>query len=126
MRRIALLTSTVLLLYVAPTLSEAQNAPSAPPAGPEAQTCAALTTLNLEGTPGGPAVITSARLFEVPVGGLERWTLTPSGFGDALEKSAGRIHEYCDVTGYVASQNKFELKLPLPSDWNQKFFFYAC
>jgi feruloyl esterase len=30
------------------------------------------------------------------------------------------------VTGYVASQNKFELKLPLPSDWNQKFFFYAC
>jgi feruloyl esterase len=30
------------------------------------------------------------------------------------------------VTGYVAPQNKFELKLPLPSDWNQKFFFYAC
>jgi feruloyl esterase len=30
------------------------------------------------------------------------------------------------VTGYVAPQNKFELKLPVPSDWNQKFFFYAC
>lgn len=30
------------------------------------------------------------------------------------------------MTGYVASQNKFELKLPLLDDWNQKFFFYAC
>jgi len=30
------------------------------------------------------------------------------------------------VTGYVAPQNKFVLKLPLPGDWNQKFFFYAC
>jgi hypothetical protein len=36
------------------------------------------------------------------------------------------MHEYCDVSGYVAPQNKFELKLPLPRDWNQKFFFYAC
>jgi feruloyl esterase len=30
------------------------------------------------------------------------------------------------VTGYVAPQNKFLLKLPLPGDWNQKFFFRAC
>jgi feruloyl esterase len=30
------------------------------------------------------------------------------------------------VTGYVAPQNKFELKLPPPKDWNQNFFFYAC
>jgi feruloyl esterase len=37
-----------------------------------------------------------------------------------------RIHQYCDVAGYVAPQNKFELKLPLPGDWNQKFFFTAC
>jgi len=28
------------------------------------------------------------------------------------------------VTGYVAPQNKFVLKLP--NDWNQKFFYYAC
>jgi feruloyl esterase len=30
------------------------------------------------------------------------------------------------VTGYVAPQNKFELRLPLPSDWNQRFFFWSC
>jgi feruloyl esterase len=36
------------------------------------------------------------------------------------------IHQYCDVTGYVAPQPRFELKLPLPGDWNQKFFFAGC
>jgi hypothetical protein len=36
--------------------------------------------------------------------------------------SAGHIHQYCDVTGYVPPQNKFELKLPLPGEWNHKFF----
>jgi len=30
------------------------------------------------------------------------------------------------VTGYAAPQNKFELKLPDPRDWNGNFFFYAC
>ncbi|HEY6386952.1 MAG TPA: tannase/feruloyl esterase family alpha/beta hydrolase [Candidatus Acidoferrum sp.] len=39
---------------------------------------------------------------------------------------ATQIRQYCDVTGYVAPQNKFELKLPLPGDWNQNFFFRAC
>jgi Tannase and feruloyl esterase len=88
--------------------------------------CDALAELNLEAIPGGPAVITSAHLVDVPSTGLERWILTPSGFGSAVDKSAGRIREYCEVTGYVAPQNKFELKLPLPNDWNQNFFFYAC
>lgn len=27
---------------------------------------------------------------------------------------------------YVAAQNKFELKLPFPADWNQNFPFRAC
>jgi hypothetical protein len=62
----------------------------------------------------------------VPASGLEPWILTPSGFASSAANGASRIHEYCDVTGYVAPQNKFELKLPLPGDWNQKFFFYAC
>ena len=30
------------------------------------------------------------------------------------------------MTAYVAAQNKFEIRLPLPSDWNHKFFFAAC
>jgi hypothetical protein len=110
---------------IAPTLAAAQNAPSAQP-NVDAQKCAVLTALNLETAPGGPAVITSARLVDVPASGLEQWILTPSGFASSAANGAVRIHEYCDVTGYVASQNKFELKLPLPNDWNEKFFFYAC
>ena len=53
----------------------------------------------------------------------------PSGYGAsgaAATPIVSNIKRYCDVTGYVAPQNKFELKLPLPDDWNQKFFFYAC
>ena len=88
----------------------------------DAQKCTALTGFNLEDAPGGPALITSARLVEVPAGGLEPPFFHPSGYASA----AAKIKQYCDVAGYVAPQNKFELKLPLPGDWNQKFFFYAC
>lgn len=101
-------------------------AQSAPGPAPEAQRCAALATFDLEEAPGGPALITSARMVAVPPTGLERWILTPSGFGSAADNTGGRIKTYCDVTGYVAPQNKFELKLPPPKDWNQNFFFYAC
>lgn len=101
-------------------------AQSAPGPTPEAQRCAALATFDLEEAPGGPALITSARMVAVPPTGLERWILTPSGFGSAADNTGGRIETYCDVTGYVAPQNKFELKLPPPKDWNQNFFFYAC
>lgn len=101
-------------------------AQSAPGPTPEAQRCAALATFDLEEAPGGPALVTSARMVAVPPTGLERWILTPSGFGSAADNTGGRIKTYCDVTGYVAPQNKFELKLPPPKDWNQNFFFYAC
>jgi len=107
------------------TLAAAQNPPSAP-TGPDAEKCAALTRLNLEATPGGPALITSARLVDVPASGLEHWVVVVSGYGIAGPHIATSIHQYCQVTGYVAPQNKFELKLPLPGDWNQKFFFTAC
>jgi hypothetical protein len=91
----------------------AQNAPGAPPA-PDAQNCAALTALNLEAARGGPAIITSARLVEVPVGGLQPPFFHPSGYASGAAQVASKIKQYCDVTGYVAPQNKFELKLPLP------------
>jgi feruloyl esterase len=113
----------MLLCLIGSILAAAQ---SAPPSRPDAQACAALADLNLEDAPGGPALVTSARLVNVPAAGLERWILTPSGYGSGTANGAARIHEYCDVTGYVAPQNKFELKLPLPDGWNQKFFFYAC
>jgi hypothetical protein len=111
-------------------LAAAQNPASAPPS-PDEQKCTSLMALNLEGVPGGPAVITSAHLVEVPASGLEpplsnTSGLPPSGYGRSAAPATSRIKEYCDVNGYVAPQNKFKLKLPLPSDWNQKFFFYAC
>jgi hypothetical protein len=108
------------------TLATAQDLHGEPTVGTDAQSCAALAELNLENAAGGPALITSASLIDVPATGLERWLLAPSGYGSGGAGSVLHIHQYCDVTGYIAPQNKFELKLPVPSDWNQKFFFYAC
>ena len=88
----------------------------------ETRKCDALAELNLEAIPGGPAVITSAHIVEVPATGLEHFIFTQSGYGSLTPERASRIREYCNVTGYVAPQNKFVLKLPLPGDWNQKFF----
>lgn len=51
-------------------LAAAQNPPGAAP-GPDAQKCAGLMELNLEAAPGGPAVIASARIVDVPGTGLE-------------------------------------------------------
>jgi hypothetical protein len=115
-------TSSGIITTAAPLAS-----PSLP--GPDAQKCAVLTELNLEDTPGGPAIITSAHLVEVPISGLEPPFFHPSGYGAsgaAATPIVSNIKRYCDVTGYVAPQNKFELKLPLADDWNQKFFFYSC
>jgi len=104
-----------------------QKLPTAPPQSADAQKCSALAELNVEGAPGGPAIIMSARLVEVPASALQPPFFHPSGYGSGVApQAASHIHQYCDVTGYVAPQNKFELKLPLPSDWNQKFFFFAC
>ena len=71
------------LCLIVPTVVGAQKAPGEPPVGTEAQWCAALAELNLEDAPGGPALVTSARIVEVPATGLERWILTPSGYGSS-------------------------------------------
>jgi hypothetical protein len=55
----------------------------------------------------------TARLVDVP--------------GDAPPVLASSpIKQYCQVLGYVAPQNKFELRLPLPSQWNQRFHLTPC
>jgi hypothetical protein len=88
------------------------------------QNCSALTRFNLQAAAGGPAIILSAQLVDVPATGLERFQ--QSGYASPFARRPSPIRRYCDVTGYTAPQNKFELKLPLAADWNQKFFFYAC
>ena len=102
------------LCLIMPILGAAQNALSTPP-NTENQKCAALAQLNLESAPGGPALITSARLVDVPPNGLEQWFVIPSGYGNTSSQIATRIHQYCEVAGYVAPQNKFLLRLPLPN-----------
>ena len=123
--RMSRMTLVTPLCLIAPIFAAAQNAPAASPST-DAQQCAALINLNVENAPGGPAVITSARLVDVPASGLEQWFVIPSGYGTTSSQIATRIHQYCEVAGYVAPQNKFLLKLPMPRDWNQNFFFNAC
>src|SRR5689334_9145086 len=102
----------------------AQQASGTQTSSADAQACSALVGFDLQSAPGGPAVITAAHLVSVPASGLEHFIFAPSGFASAGEQPSSRIHQYCEVTGYVAPQNKFDLKLPLPADWNQKFFFF--
>jgi feruloyl esterase len=70
-------------------------------------------------------MITSARIVDAPAG-IRRTESYPSGYSDGTSHRSSEVRQYCDVTGYVAPQNKFELKLPLARDWNGNFFFNAC
>jgi feruloyl esterase len=114
----ALLLSS--LAAVALAASEAAS-----PANAEAEhSCATLTGFNLQTLAGGPAIITSAQVLNVPTDGLEH--AGQSGYRGPTGRRPNPVHRYCDVIGYVAPQNKFEVKLPLPTDWNHKFYFNAC
>lgn len=112
----------VVLYFIASSFLTAQNLSSVSPTGTEAQNCAELMQLNLEQASGGPAFITSAQLVDVPAKGLERPAYAPSGYGTLNGQIASRVHVYCAVSGYVAPQSRFELKLPLPADWNQNLY----
>lgn len=94
--------------------------PGAPPISADAQQCAALAGLDFETVPDAPTRITSARLMDVPPAGAD------GGRGGPAVLTASPIKQYCQVLGYVAPQNKFELRLPLPAQWNQKFFLTPC
>ena len=109
------------LSLVLPAIAGAQ---SSSPASTE-DSCAALIRLDLTQTPGGPALVTSSRIVDVP-GGIRRTESYPSGYSDGTSYRSSEVRQYCDVTGYVAPQNKFELKLPLARNWNGNFFFNAC
>jgi hypothetical protein len=111
----------VALLLILPPFAGAQNASS----GSAADSCAALMRLDLTDAQGGPARVTSSRIVDAP-DSLRRTDSYPSGYSNGTSHRTGKVRQYCDVTGYVAPQNKFELKLPLARDWNGNFFFNAC
>ncbi len=102
------------------------KAQSQPPTGlPKATlTCAGLTGIDFTSLPEAPTKILSARMVGVPADGL------PVGppFFQVINYPMGdsKVAAYCDVIGYVSPQNKFELKLPVKEDWNEKLFFSAC
>ena len=89
---------------------------AAPPPGSDAERCAALAAADFEGLPDAPTRIASARIVDVPPGDPQA--------GGVL--AASPIKQYCQVLGYVAPQNKFELRLPLPAQWNQRFHLTPC
>lgn len=65
------------------------------------------------------------RIVDAP-GGIRRAELYASGYSVGTSHRSSEVRQYCDVTGYVAPQNKFELRFPLARDWNGNFFFNAC
>lgn len=110
---------------LAPTLSAPLGAqlPSAPGSQPalEGQRCAALLRFDFEAVSGLSARVTTARMVDVPQSPAN----APPG-SPAMTLAKGVVKRFCQVTGYVAPQNKFELRLPRPSEWNDKLFFSTC
>ena len=107
-----------LLLSVGKTAGPPQSGQAAAPQpSADAQRCAALASADFEGLPDAPTRIMQARLVDVPPADPQA---PPGGL------AASPIKQYCQVMGYVAPQNKFELRLPLPSQWNQRFHLTPC
>jgi hypothetical protein len=97
------------------------QAPSSATPSDDAARCAALMGVPLPPIDGALPKVVSARLVDVSPA-----PPNASPQGSAAILAASPIKRYCQVNGYVAPQNKFELRLPLPTSWNQKFFFVPC
>jgi feruloyl esterase len=98
-----------------PSAQSGQTPAAAPSA--DAERCSALVGADFEGLPDAPTRILVARLVDVP---------PPADPNAPGALAASPIKQYCQVLGYVAPQNKFELRLPLPSQWNQRFHLTPC
>ena len=92
-----------------------------PPQSRDAQRCAALVSPEFEAIPEAPTRIVSARVVDVPPAPPQAPPNSP-----VAVLAASPIKQFCQVQGYVAPQNKFELRLPLPSQWNGKFHLTPC
>jgi hypothetical protein len=97
---------------------QAQGTPSQ---SGDAQQCTALVSPEFEAIPEAPTRIVSARVVDVPPAPPQAPPNSP-----VAVLAASPIKQFCQVQGYVAPQNKFELRLPLPSQWNGKFHLTPC
>ncbi len=120
MRRSTVLASACALLWFAAAPRASAQSPGASDLS-AAQKCGALAQTDFENIPEAPTRIVSAHMSEVREGEFQN----PLAMTSAPVKSSP-IKQYCQVLGYIGPQNKFELRLPLPGQWNQRFFFGAC
>ena len=102
------------------TGSAGQSSAAAPPAS-DAARCEALFVADFGSVPDAPTRVTSARVVDVPAADPK---LPPSSAPALL--AASPVKQYCHVLGYVSPQNKFELRLPLPAQWNGRFHLTPC
>ena len=86
-----------------------------------AERCQGLAAADFGLIPEAPTRVTSARLVDVPPADPKLPPTSPPAL-----LSASPVKQYCQVLGYVAPQNKFELRLPLPEQWNGKFHLTPC
>ena len=125
MQRTILAICVGVLSAVATTVSgpqatgAADQSPTAP--GSDGARCEALLVADFGSLPDAPTRVTSARLVDVPPADPK---LPPTSAPALLAASA--VKQYCQVLGYVAPQNKFELRLPLPPQWNGRFHLTRC
>lgn len=80
-------------------------------------TCPGLAAVDFESGE-APAKIISSTMVTVPSSGLAL-------VGTQIIYPFA-VSQYCRVTGYVAPQNHFEIRLPDPGAWNGKMHFVAC
>ena len=98
-----------------------RQAAASTPGNPDAAACEALVTTDFGGLSEAPTRITSARIVDVPAADPNAPATSPASL-----LAASPVKRYCQVIGYVAPQNKFELRLPLPAQWNGRFHLTPC
>src|SRR4029453_17158839 len=89
--------------------------------GADAAQCEALLIADFGSLPDAPTRVTSARLVDVPAADPKLPPTSPPAL-----LAASPVKQYCQVLGYVAPQNKFELRLPLRAQWNGRFHLTPC
>jgi feruloyl esterase len=110
-----------LLLFTALLAGSAAAQPAAPPTAGVAAVdanlkaavdCARLMSIDLTHLPGAPMALISASVVPATGDASETW-------------NKGFAPEYCDVTGYVQPQVRFELRLPTRG-WNGRYLQTGC
>lgn len=93
-----------------------------------AQRCEALNLLNLERVGDAPGRIVTTKLeVNKPASPLEQVMFNKRGHSQGMPTLASKTFpDHCLVEGYVTPHVKFNLVLPPPERWNNRFMLAAC